>query len=160
MFAWQLFRNRLPTRDNLARRGIIPNTEIACVADCGISESVQHLFLGCTLFNSVWQFVRKRIGIDFVASNNINHHFVQLSCLAGIPRSTFIFFKVIWLACVWVIRKERNYRVFKNTASEPSTLIEKVKLNSFLWLKSKQEFFVYSFHDWWKHPLLCMGVHL
>jgi hypothetical protein len=144
----------------LTRIGIIPNTEIACVADCGISESVQHLFLGCMLSNSVWQFVWKWIGIDFVASNNISHHFVHFSCLVGMPRSTFIFFKVIWLASVWVIWKEQNYRVFKNTAYEPWTLIEKVKLNSFLWLKSKHESFVYSFHDWWKHTLLCMGVHL
>ncbi|KEH18656.1 hypothetical protein MTR_8g027695 [Medicago truncatula] len=45
-------------------------------------------------------------------------------------------------------------------ASNSSTLIEKVKLYSFLWLKSKQATFSYNYHDWWKHPLLCMGVHL
>jgi len=34
--------------------------------------------------------------------------------------------------------KERNHRVFQNMTSNSSILIEKVKLNFFLWLKSKQ----------------------
>jgi len=75
-------------------------------------------------------------------------------------RSSHIFFASIWFACVWVLWKERNYRILKNIASDTSVLIEKVKLNSFLWVKSKQVSFPFSFHDWWKHPLLCMGVHL
>jgi len=45
LFAWRLFRNRLPTRDNLARRNILHNNDSACVADCGNVETVQHLFL-------------------------------------------------------------------------------------------------------------------
>lgn len=53
---------------------------------------------------------------------------------------------------------ERNNRVFQNTISNPYSLIEKVKLNSFLWLKSKQVTFAYNYHDWWKHLISCMGV--
>jgi len=132
LFAWRLFRNRLPTKDNLARRSILPHTDIACLVGCGTPESVQHLFIGCALSNRVWQYVRIWLGIDYVASNNICQHFVQFVFIAGMPRSTFIFFKVIWLACVWVIWKERNNQVFTNISSAPSTLIEKVKLTSFL----------------------------
>ena len=51
-------------------------------------------------------------------------------------------------------------RVFQNTVSNPLNLIEKVKLNSFLWLRSKLVDFVFSYHDWWKHPIPCMGVLL
>jgi len=53
-----------------------------------------------------------------------------------------------------------NNRVFQNTVSTPVTLIEKVKLNSLLWLKSKQVPFSYSYHDWWKHLFLCIVVHV
>ena len=28
-----------------------------------------------------------------------------------------------------------------------------------MWLKSKQASFYYCYHDWWRHPLPCMGVH-
>ena len=45
------------------------------------------------------------------------------------------------------LRKKKN-RVFQHTVATPYTLIEKVKLYSFLWLKSKQVSFGYSLHDW------------
>jgi len=66
--------------------------------------------------------------------------------MAGLPRATRSFLKIIWFASVWAIWKERNNRVFQNTVSDSSILVEKVKLNSFLWLKSKQTTFSYSFH--------------
>ena len=67
--------------------------------------------------------------------------------MAGMPQSSHIFFKAVWLACVWVLSKDKNNCIFKNTASDPYVLIDKVKLNSFLWLKSKQVSFNYSYHD-------------
>jgi len=139
---------------------ILPNTDLACLANCETSETAHHLFLGCATSDSVWHHVWIWLGIVFVASSTLSHHFVQFSYMAGITRSSHIFFKIIWLACVCVLWKERNNRIFKNMASDPSALIEKVKLNSFLWMKSKQVTFIYSFHEWWKHPLLCMCVHL
>jgi len=80
--------------------------------------------------------------------------------MAGLPRFTHTFLKVIWFASVWVIWKERNNRVFQNAVTIPSVLVEQVKLNSFLWLKSTRANFVYRYHDWWQNPILCMGVLL
>lgn len=111
VFAWRLLQNKLPTKNNMSRRNIIPSTELACSADCGISETDHQIFIECGLADSVW---------------------------------------LLW--------KERNHRIFKNLASDPRVRIDKVKLNSFLWLKTNQVLFNYSYYDWWKHPLLCMGV--
>jgi len=102
----------------------------------------------------------QRLDISYVAADGIGDHFTQITHMAGMPRSSHPFFKVIWLACVWVILKERNDRIFNNVASDPVTLIDKVKLNSFIWLKSKNALFVLSYHEWWRHPLHCMGVTL
>jgi hypothetical protein len=74
------------------------------------------------------------------------------------PRSSHLFLTIIWFAAVWVIWKERNNRVFQQTIATPIMLIEKVKLHSFLWLKSKHVSFSYNYHDWWKHLLPCMGI--
>jgi len=46
------------------------------------------------------------------------------------------------------IKKKKTWSVFQNTTSDLSTLMAKVKLNSYLWLKSKQGLFSYSYHDW------------
>ena len=58
-----------------------------------------------------------------------------------------------------MIKSCRNNRVFNNAVFNPLSLLGKVKLNSFLWLKSIHADFRYSYHDWWKHHFLCMGVH-
>jgi hypothetical protein len=80
--------------------------------------------------------------------------------MSGLPRGTYLYFRIIWFATVWAIWKERNNRAFQNTVSDPSVLAEKVKLTSFLWLKSNKVNFCFSYHDWWRHPLHCMGVHM
>jgi hypothetical protein len=159
LFVWRLLHDRLPTKDNLARRRVIQAADTACTASCGNLETAKHLFLGCDIHSSLWLLVLHWLGISAVLLGELRQHFMQFIHMAGLPRFSFLFLRVIWFASVWVIWKERNNRVFNNASSSPSVLLEKVKLNSFLWLKSKQAVFSYSYHDGWKHPLLCMGVH-
>jgi hypothetical protein len=90
----------LKTTDNLARGNILHSNELACVANCGDTETTQHHFLSCAIFDNVWQHVRSWIGIDFVAPNMLQQHFAQFSYMAGMPRSSHIFFLAIWFACV------------------------------------------------------------
>jgi len=80
--------------------------------------------------------------------------------MAGLPKVTCPFLKVIWFATVWAIKKERNSRVFQNVACDSSSMVEIVKLNSFIWLKASQTSFSYSYHDWWKNPLPCIGAYV
>jgi len=160
LFVWRLLHNRLPTKDNLERRHVLHHTDTACSSGCGELETATHLFLSCDIFSSLWSHIWRWLHISSVLPGDIRQHFIQFTSLAGLPRFTHSFLKSIWCASVWVLWKERNNRVFQNTVSHPSTLVEKLKLHSFLWVKSKQTTFLYSYHDWWKHPLLCMGVRL
>jgi len=57
LFAWRLFRDRLPTKDNLLRRGVIPLDSRLCVAGCNSVETSSHLFLHCSTFGLVWQLL-------------------------------------------------------------------------------------------------------
>jgi len=161
LLAWRLFRNRLPTKDNLLRRGVLRATDITCaVPGCDNTETVSHLFIQCDTSRELWSKVWNWLGISFVTPVHMRHHFIQFSTMSGLPRFSCLFFRTIWFATVWVIWKERNYCIFQNTASTSIALLEKIKLNSFFWIKSKQPSFCYSYTDWWKHPLLCMGVQM
>jgi hypothetical protein len=160
LFVWRLLRNRIPTKDNLLRRRVLHSNETTCVSGCGNTETVSHLFLGCPIFGSLWYHVWQWLGISSVSSVDIRQHFNQFTGLPGMPRNTRLYLKVIWFATVWAIWKERNNRLFQTTVSDPSVLADKVKLNSFLWLKSNKANFSFSYHNWWKHPVLCMGVHM
>jgi hypothetical protein len=102
--------------------------------------------------------VWKWLDISSVSPGVIRDHYTRFIHMAGLPRLTHSTLKVIWLAFVWELWKERNNRVFKNAASDPHNILDRVKLTSFLWLKANQVSFVFYYHDWSQHPLLCMGV--
>jgi hypothetical protein len=70
--------------------------------------------------------------VSFVAPVTVRDHFVQFTHLAGFSSSLYSFFKIIWLACVWVIWKERNNRVFNQKALDSQATSDKVKLISYI----------------------------
>jgi hypothetical protein len=54
-FSWKLIRNRLPTTDNLLRRGVHVDGGVNfCVHCLSREENVSHLFLHCDFASGVW----------------------------------------------------------------------------------------------------------
>jgi hypothetical protein len=79
-----------------------------CVGGCGSLETTNHLFLGCSFFGELWLLVWKWLCISSVNDVVLRHHFVQFGQLAGLPRSSHSFLKLIWLAFGLFERKEIN----------------------------------------------------
>jgi len=127
VFAWRLIRDRLPTKANLATRGVISTTDIYCVSECGHVETAEHLFLSCSTFASLWQHVRDWIGFDGVDSNNISDHLVQFTYMIGVGKVKRSFLQLIWLLCTWVVWKERNNRLFNNIVTIVPRLLDRLK---------------------------------
>jgi len=100
LFAWRLLKDRIPTRSNLVRRHVIQPNENLCLGGCGCIETADHLFIGCDLFGSVWFVICHWIGFSCVFPGSITNHYLQFTHLAGLPRASHSFLKVIWLACV------------------------------------------------------------
>jgi len=50
---WRLLKDRLPTRINLLRRGIVQAAGTSCVTGCGFDETTTHLFIHCEVFGSL-----------------------------------------------------------------------------------------------------------
>jgi len=75
----------------------------------------QHICVLACVFSSLWSHVLHWLGISSVSSSDIRQHFIQFTTMAGLPRFTHSFLRVIWFASVWVLWKERNNRVFQNT---------------------------------------------
>ncbi|MCI20195.1 70 kDa peptidyl-prolyl isomerase, partial [Trifolium medium] len=107
ILAWRLLRDRLPTKVNLASRGIISPDVQSCVAGCGGIESAQHLFISCSIFGSLWSSVGSWIGVSSVPPHHLADHFIQFTHSAGGLRARRSFLQLIWLLCMWIIWKER-----------------------------------------------------
>jgi len=92
LMVWRLLSNRLPTKQNLVKRGIFLLTDGTCVTGCDDIESATHLFLHCNTFSVLWTLVRSWLGIFSVPSGEFRHHFTQFTKMAGMPRSSHLFF--------------------------------------------------------------------
>ncbi|XP_039685111.1 uncharacterized protein [Medicago truncatula] len=158
ILAWRLLRNRLPTKINLAVRGIMVQDAHLCVSGCGMVETVQHLFVSCPIFRNLWQYVRAWIGVSGVDPFDVVDHFVQFSYLLGHAAKKRSFMQLLWLACVWVLWTERNNRQFNNTENTIYQLFVQVQNHSFWWLKAANVVHELGVHNWFACPLPCLGI--
>ncbi|GAU25889.1 hypothetical protein TSUD_164300 [Trifolium subterraneum] len=100
IMAWRLLRDRLPTKANLAERGIITPAAHLCVSGCGGIESAQHLFLSCSTFGSLWSSVRSWIGFSAADPQSLSDHFLQFTFSLGGTMIRRSFMQLIWLATI------------------------------------------------------------
>jgi len=82
VFVWRLLQNRLPTKDNLLRRGVLHTDTCQCVSGFGSMKTVNHLFLHCSVFGTVWNYILCWIGLSTAVPLTISDHFSQF-CLGG-----------------------------------------------------------------------------
>jgi hypothetical protein len=158
IFAWQLLRDRLPTKSNLVARDILSPDLRFCVMGCGDIETAHHLFLSCSTFGSLWASVRAWIGFSAVDAYGLSDHFVQFTYSAGGLWAQRSFLQLVWLACVWVVWNERNHCVFRNTTNSVQQLLDKAKLYSYRWKRTTAVTLGINFHCWWSNLLLCLGI--
>jgi hypothetical protein len=158
IFSWRLLRDRLPTKVNLASRGIICPAAHFCVSGCGSVKSAHHLFLSCNYFGSLWALVRSWIGLSSVDSYTLSDHFLQFTYSSGGLRAPQSFQQLIWLLCVWVVGNERNQRLFRNSECTLDQLLEKVKIFSYHWMKTLNISLVTNYHSWWSSPFICLNI--
>jgi len=158
LFAWRLFWDRLPTKDNLLRRGVINHDSRTCVAGCDLVESSSHLFLHCNIFGSVWHSIYNWIGVSVTNPFYVPDHFHQFSFSSGIGNKRRSLLQVIWYATVWEIWKERNNRLFKGNECPVLQVVDRIKAISYMWLKEKYITLPFNFHGWWLSPFTILGI--
>ncbi|GAU50748.1 hypothetical protein TSUD_191120 [Trifolium subterraneum] len=71
-FSWKLLWNRIPTKDNLARRGITGvGGSLDCVHCLGRVEDAFHLLLFCDFAFQVWSAIFRWLGVIIVTPPNL-----------------------------------------------------------------------------------------
>jgi hypothetical protein len=67
-FVWKLLRNRIPTRVNLAHRGVLIDGGLAeCVHCVRREETASHIFLFCDFAVCVWKAVFRWLVLGLIA---------------------------------------------------------------------------------------------
>jgi hypothetical protein len=123
-----------------------------------MEEMSYHLFLSCPILGTIWYHLRHWLDISAVDPMCLSDHFLQFGQLGGNSsclRSTVV---LIWLSCIWVLRKERDNKIFNNKATSIAELVDKVKFHFFWWLKAKHVIFAISYHCWWLKLLAYLSI--
>jgi len=63
---------------------------------------------------------------------------------------------LIWLTCVWIIKKHINFVVFVHQNDVTCSLIDIVKLFVWSWIKAKVKGFPYDYYQWYTWTLMIM----
>ncbi|KAL8547153.1 hypothetical protein ACS0TY_006754 [Phlomoides rotata] len=100
---WKILKKRLPTRDELKKRGIIPDSQDIHCPCCGNEdELVLHLFFGCSFARKIWSEIYKWTDTPMVPHLDPKYHLEMHSSILGRPNSDELAVS-IWIATVGTI---------------------------------------------------------
>jgi hypothetical protein len=153
--AWQVFLDRVPTRENLCKRGIIHSGETLCPL-CGRElETTNHLFLHCSFAGAVWYALNRWLGVVVVLPGEVIMSYGQL---VGSGRNKKIRkgFSSVWLAFVWTIWKTRNDKIFNNVDGDVEVALECIQRISWQWFLNKVALNSCLLYEWIWDPGDCM----
>jgi hypothetical protein len=129
-FSWIASLGKALTIDNLRKRGLIlQNWCCLCQSD---GESVDHLFLHCSMATDMWSMVFGLFGVEWVMPRTVMDLF---SCWMGQlgQHDSVLVWKMVPHCLIWCLWHERNTRHFEDSERH----IHELKL-----------FFFHTLFDW------------
>ncbi|XP_039057445.1 uncharacterized protein LOC120200761 [Hibiscus syriacus] len=124
LISWMVFLNRFPTKDRLARFGLI--TETDCVV-CGSGlESRDHLFTGYFFAKEVWRTILASCGIRYDMQSWDECLSWLVVNLKGKSLRVQIL-KLAWTGFLYYIWEERNHRCFRGHSRSAGTVVYRIK---------------------------------
>ncbi|XP_076925644.1 uncharacterized protein LOC143588558 [Bidens hawaiensis] len=146
ILAWRAELDRIPVRTLLAKRGIMVG-HVNCPA-CGESdETIEHVFISCSLAQAVWQAITLWCKVPQIFAFNIRD-VLDLYKYTKFPKRKAKFFHAVCLASLWCLWKARNEMVFNGHAVTVERMVGDIKALSFLWVKSRSGSVSLSWKGW------------
>ncbi|XP_058753997.1 uncharacterized protein LOC131627181 [Vicia villosa] len=150
---------RIPTKDLLATRGILPlSTNLFCVFCNEIAESSSHSLLSCRNAVVVWKQMSEWLGLDFSMAVDFKGSFSSWRSLCLRKKSKKGKAGCAWLAIVWSLWLCRNGIIFNNTEWNETDVIGGCKALLWRWsFIGKITQFNCNFYEFSKNPLLYLN---
>ncbi|XP_058726751.1 uncharacterized protein LOC131598139 [Vicia villosa] len=154
IFGWRLIQDRLATKSQLIKRGILEQNDAACcVFGCSQIEDIQHLFINCAVLRRLWGSIYDWLGIAYpVGSDCISNFLHMLNSLRFKCSRKRV--GCIWMATCWLIWKQRNDIIFNNVVADMDEILHSVKMLSWWWLEiGNNRKVLCNFYEWSHCPL-------
>jgi hypothetical protein len=131
LFGWRLLHDRMPTRVELWRKGVLNDVQQqTCVFCCHEFESSSHLFAVCAKTKMIWDKIF--MWLNWKATDWYDHvleNFLQFNTFCRGKKVSHI----IWLAAAWCIWLECNDIIFRGKILNISEVVDRIKRLSWSW---------------------------
>ncbi|GKU95341.1 hypothetical protein SLEP1_g8712 [Rubroshorea leprosula] len=154
-FGWRLCLDRLPTRWNLQKRGVVLQGDGMVCGLCkeGV-EDVNHLFCTCKVAWLVWVKVFKWWGVEVVMLDTmrgmVDLFLWCVGSVGGKELGACLFLVTSWYLWFW-----RNILVFRSNGELKEQLLELIKVKSYFWIRNKVNGCVFPLAQWQSNPREC-----
>ncbi|GKA85423.1 RNA-directed DNA polymerase, eukaryota [Tanacetum coccineum] len=151
IFAWKVSLDRLPTRSNLARRGVLVPSSSCLI--CNVSdEDLAHLLFRCDLAIEVTRLVYRWWNLVWIPLDSYISWLSWIKALRMNSRSKSVLEGVFYTAW-WSIWSYRNQILFSAKKPRKEVLFDDIVMRSFTWCiaRSKNTF---RWENWLQHPYL------
>ncbi|GJS50520.1 RNA-directed DNA polymerase, eukaryota [Tanacetum coccineum] len=151
IFAWKVSLDRLPTRSNLARRGVLVPSSSCLI--CNVSdEDLAHLLFRCDLAIEVTRLVYRWWNLVWIPLDSYISWLSWIKALRMNSRSKSVLEGVFYTAW-WSIWSYRNQILFSAKKPRKEVLFDDIVMRSFTWCiaRSKNTF---RWDSWLQHPYL------
>ncbi|GKV38806.1 hypothetical protein SLEP1_g46676 [Rubroshorea leprosula] len=160
-FCWQLLHRKLPTKDNLATRGILTDTSSLSCCWCDTSleslESPDHMFVNCNLAFTLWMKCYKWWDKQYVMGNSRRMVLDQHKWIGG-QKLIDKGWNIIWFAMVWTLWLGKNDMILKKKEAKVDCFFELVQTRSFYWAKNTAGMDGFSISTWCQNPVNCLKI--
>lgn len=155
-FIWRALWDRLLTKVNLVRRGIVLDEDgMKCPFCMGPVESMSHLFFTCPISYHIWCKCYSWLGFESVLPDIFRLHFLQHSQSRWKKKQKQCW-NSLWAAVVWSLWLARNNTVFNQVAVDSDQLLDLIQWRSWSWLSSFEKEFRSSMFEWKSDPGSCV----
>ncbi|GJZ81422.1 RNA-directed DNA polymerase, eukaryota [Tanacetum coccineum] len=151
VFAWRARLDRLPTRLNLSKRGILTNS-IACPICDSAQEDVHYLFFGCTMAKDLSSLICRWWNLPWTTMVSFSDWdaWFLLTRLSSKLKSLL---EGVFLTAWWSIWSFRNRLLFDDVPPRRSRIFDDIVSCSFNWCTNRCSSFI-SKEFWYKNPYL------
>ena len=145
-FSWRIFKNRLPTRDNLRRRHVeLPSYN--CPLCDQEEETAGHILFSCRKTRHLWWESLRWVNRVGPFSIEPKSHFLQFSLWSG-KSNVDKRWEVFWIALSMSIWKHRNALVFHNQDFNSEKVMDEAVFHTWSWINSMEKDFHSHFNQW------------
>ena len=143
---------RIPTRDNLDRRGLDIDS-VLCLVCQQAREDINHLFFTCSVALQIWFKVAKWVELHIHSFFSVEE---QLQWVDGLTtvRSKRSILDSVCSTLLWVLWTFRNDIVFGNKKMKKEILFDSVVSFSFNWYRARNCKASISWTEWLKNPVI------